>query len=48
VDDIPALTAHAIRAALIWPDGSLFQRAEIRSAAQAPRIQEFESDSGKR
>lgn len=48
VDDIPALKAHAIRAGLIWPDGSLFQRTEIRSAELARRIQELESAGDKR
>ena len=45
VDDIPALKAHAIRAGLIWPDGSVFQRTEIRSAEMARRIRELESAS---
>ncbi|HXI47981.1 MAG TPA: hypothetical protein VNH39_05270, partial [Steroidobacteraceae bacterium] len=37
VDNIPELKRRAIAAGLIWPDGSIFSRTEIKSAAHAAR-----------
>ena len=42
VDDIPELKRRAIQARLIWPDGSIFSRTEIRSAQHAARERELE------
>jgi hypothetical protein len=42
VEDIPELKRRAIAAQLIWPDGSIFSRTEIKSAAHAARERELE------
>ena len=48
VDDIPELKRRAIEAQLIWPDGSIFSRTEIKSAAHAAREREFEQRAANR
>jgi hypothetical protein len=47
VDDIGELKRRAIEARLIWPDGSVFSRTEIKSAAQAARERELEQRASK-
>jgi ABC-type transport system involved in Fe-S cluster assembly fused permease/ATPase subunit len=42
VEDIPELKRRAVAAMLIWPDGSIFSRTEIKSAAHAQRERELE------
>jgi hypothetical protein len=42
VDDIPELKSRAVAARITWPDGSLFCRTEIKSAAHAQRERELE------
>jgi len=42
VEDIPELKRRAILAQLIWPDGSVFGRTEIKSASHAARERELE------
>jgi len=42
VDDIPELKRRAVAAQLMWPDGSIFSRTEIKSAAHAARESELE------
>ena len=48
VDDIPELKRRAIEAQLIWPDGSVFSRTEIKSAAHAACERELEQGAAKR
>lgn len=42
VDDIAELKRRAVKAGLIWPDGSRFSRTEIKSAEHAERERELE------
>ena len=42
VEDIQELKRRAAAAMLIWPDGSIFSRTEIKSAAHAQRERELE------
>jgi len=42
VDDLDELKARAIAAQLIWPDGHLFQKTEIRPTALRQRLGELE------
>jgi hypothetical protein len=42
VSDIGALKASAVSAGLIWPEGHLFQRTELRTAAQSSEINHLE------
>jgi hypothetical protein len=46
VENIPELKRRAIEAQLIWPDGSIFARTEIKSAAHAARERELEKSAG--
>jgi len=48
VDDIPELKRRAIEAQLIWPDGSIFSRTEIKSVAHAARERELERRAANR
>jgi len=48
VDDIPELKRRAIEAKLIWPDGSILARTEIKSAMHAARERELEKGAAKR
>ena len=45
VDNIPELKRRAVAAGLIWPDGSIFSRTEIKSAAHAARERELEQST---
>ena len=42
VDDIAELKRRAVEARLIWPDGSIFSRTEIKSQAHAARERQIE------
>ena len=48
VGDIGELKQQAVMGGLLWPDGSFFERTEIRSPAQKRRIAELEGVSRKR
>lgn len=43
VEDLGELKRLAVQGSLIWPDGHLFERTEIRSKAQRKRISEREA-----
>jgi hypothetical protein len=42
VDDIPRLKDRAVRVGLTWPDGHIFAKTEIKSAAHAEREKALE------
>ena len=49
VEDIPALKQRAVEVGLTWPDGHVFGRTEVKSAAQAAREKALErGDQGLR
>ncbi len=43
VDDVHELKAKAISENLIWPDGSIFERTEIRTKSEHETIKKLES-----
>jgi hypothetical protein len=47
VDNIPELKRRAVAAMLIWPDGSIFSRTEIKSAEHAQRERRLEETGAK-
>ena len=48
VDDIAALKEQAVAAGLTWPDGSAFERTEIKSQEHAEREQALEHEKKQR
>ena len=43
VDDAQDLRRRAVRAGLIWPEGHVFEKTEIRTATTKLRLRELES-----
>ena len=46
VDDVVALKIAAIKAGIIWPDGSIFEKTEICSKAVRQQIHQLEGRAG--
>lgn len=47
VEDVAELKRQAVVGGLLWPDGSFFERTEIRTSAQKRRIAELEARAGR-